>query len=303
MRQSTISQRWPCGCQEVRCYRQNDSPATKRHVHYMLTIFGRETGCMASLEWCVQANTTERRGQSICDEAAALCRKLVEGPFERLSGRSAYDIRAAKGSLAELPSEGSWVRYVNSVYVQDALVVDLNYTSPQSVQVLKGFYPTGDHASPGPLADLKSLLAGGVRVALVYGDAVCGYSPRNGDVHFLLTEPLIYRTTYVTGSEERQFRSQSSTPERLASAVPAMHRSSSTAWSAGLRARAATSASRGFTMPATRSHTISRRRRWPSSTACLLVSRSTKGPYVSLRLIKAVGRLPRTIHSYSLPEA
>lgn len=97
-----------------------------------------------------------------------ICRTLVEGLVEAISDRSPYDIRAL--GTAEIEPE-YWVDYVNSAFVQDALGVDLNYTSPSSIQVFLGFRSTGDWAY-NKLHDLEKLLERGVRVALIYGDAV-----------------------------------------------------------------------------------------------------------------------------------
>lgn len=93
---------------------------------------------------------------------------MVEGPAELMSDRSPYDIRARDTADYE-PSY--WIDYVNTAAVQNALGVDLNYTSATSLQVLEGFLTTGDWAL-NKLPDIEKLLEHGVRVALIYGDAV-----------------------------------------------------------------------------------------------------------------------------------
>ena len=165
-------------------------------VHILLGLLAHyyETGCLDSLHWCSQADLSDRHGQSICAEATSLCRKMVEGPYERLSGRSAYDIRANKS--ATLPPE-DWIHYLNTAFVQNALGVDLNYTTSQSLQVMTGFYYTGDHSYPQTLKDLEVLLDHGVRVALVYGDAVSSLPKTKTKNSELMTVPE--RIIFVTG--------------------------------------------------------------------------------------------------------
>jgi hypothetical protein len=96
---------------------------------------------------------------------------LVEGPFENLPevGRSFYDIRANISS--DFPTS-YWIDYLNTAFVQNAIGVDLNYTFSVSGQVSVGFDNSGDFVYGSILQDLEDLLNHGVRVALVYGDAV-----------------------------------------------------------------------------------------------------------------------------------
>jgi carboxypeptidase C (cathepsin A) len=69
------------------------------------------------------------------------------------------------------------VDYLNMASTQNALGVNLNYTSTSSEAVFLGFDYTGDFVYKSLLADLEGLLDKGVRVALVYGDAdyICNY--------------------------------------------------------------------------------------------------------------------------------
>lgn len=86
-----------------------------------------------------------------------------------MSGRNAYDIRAQDN--ANIPP-GYWADYLNTATVQNAIGVDINYTSTSSEQIWIGFDYTGDFVYPNLLQDLESLLAKDVRIAMVYGDAV-----------------------------------------------------------------------------------------------------------------------------------
>jgi hypothetical protein len=86
-----------------------------------------------------------------------------------VSGRNPYDIRAMAD--ADVPPE-PWVDYLNTAKVQDAIGVDINYTSTSSNQIYTGFDYTGDWAFPELLTDLEAVVGYGVRVAMIYGDAV-----------------------------------------------------------------------------------------------------------------------------------
>lgn len=86
-----------------------------------------------------------------------------------VSGRNPYDIRAE--SDASIPPS-YWVDYLNTAEIQNAIGVDINYTSTSSTAVYIGFDYTGDFVYPNLLSDLEALLNDGVRVSLVYGDAV-----------------------------------------------------------------------------------------------------------------------------------
>lgn len=99
-----------------------------------------------------------------------MCTNLVVGPFSALSGRDVYDIRAAAN--VDVPPSRAWVDYVNTARVQDALGVDLNYTKNFSPLVNLAFGLQGDQVRDTTFHDLEWLLAQGVRVALIYGDAV-----------------------------------------------------------------------------------------------------------------------------------
>lgn len=86
-----------------------------------------------------------------------------------MSGRNPYDIRAE--SDANIPP-GYWVDYLNTAKVQNAIGVDINYTSTSSEDIWIGFDYTGDFVYPNLLEDLEGLLGYGVRIAMIYGDAV-----------------------------------------------------------------------------------------------------------------------------------
>ncbi|KAI1841055.1 hypothetical protein JX266_012713 [Neoarthrinium moseri] len=134
---------------------------------FMKMAFSITGGCSDSLDYCYASDTSTLIGQYLCASANAICRTMVEGPAESISNRSPYDIRA----LATEELEPSfWIDYVNTAFVQNALGVNLNYTSASSEQVSEGFVLSGDWAY-SKLSDLEELLDRGVKVALINGDA------------------------------------------------------------------------------------------------------------------------------------
>jgi carboxypeptidase C (cathepsin A) len=125
-------------------------------------------GCSDSLDYCAESDLSTPDGLSTCAQATAICRRFVEGPYEYLSGLSAYDIRA--NDSADIPPS-YWVDYLNTPLVRNAIGVNLNYSN-FGLNVATGFDYTGDFVYASLLQDLEDLLDNGVRVALVYGDAV-----------------------------------------------------------------------------------------------------------------------------------
>ncbi|KAI0472984.1 peptidase [Xylariaceae sp. FL0804] len=132
------------------------------------------SSCQDSINYCLEQDLSTPDGLATCSQATAICRSLVEGPYYVVSGRNAYDIRAHAD--ADIPPE-PWVDYLNTASVQDAIGVDINYTSTSSTQVYTGFDYTGDFVYASVLADLERVLDSGVRVALIYGDAdyICNW--------------------------------------------------------------------------------------------------------------------------------
>ncbi|KAI1344910.1 peptidase [Xylariaceae sp. FL0016] len=142
--------------------------------NYMKMNWEFPGACKDSIAYCIEADRSTPDGKAVCSQATAICRNLVEGPYYEASGRNAYDIRAQAD--AEVPP-GHWVDYLNSAEVQNAIGVDINYTSTSSQQVWLGFDYTGDFVYPDLLEDLENILNSGVRVALIYGDAdyICNW--------------------------------------------------------------------------------------------------------------------------------
>jgi carboxypeptidase C (cathepsin A) len=128
-------------------------------------------GCAAALDTCAAANISDPYdGVSTCAQATAICRSMVEGPYEVLTDNSAYDIRQNGSDPNVTVPPGYWKDFLNTAEIQNALGVDVNYTA-SSGQVWIGFDWSGDW-SYSLLPELEDLLDAGVRVSLIYGDAV-----------------------------------------------------------------------------------------------------------------------------------
>ncbi|KAI1270502.1 Alpha/Beta hydrolase protein [Xylariaceae sp. FL1019] len=142
--------------------------------NYMKMNWEFPGACKDSIQYCIQGDRTTMDGNAVCSQADAICRGLVESPFYVVSGRNPYDIRAMYN--ADIPPE-PWVDYLNTAYVQNALGVDINYTSTSSEQVWQGFDYSGDWNYPELMEDLEAVVGYGVRVALIYGDAdyICNW--------------------------------------------------------------------------------------------------------------------------------
>jgi carboxypeptidase C (cathepsin A) len=69
------------------------------------------------------------------------------------------------------------MEFLNLASTQEALGVNINYTSTNARNVSAGFSSTGDFVFPNFIEDLEEILAYGVRVALLYGDAdyICNW--------------------------------------------------------------------------------------------------------------------------------
>lgn len=79
-----------------------------------------------------------------------------------------FDVTAAKYPLHYSPSKVP-AGYFNNATIQQALGVPLNFTG-NSVPISTGFMMTGDFIRTHGIANLRSLLTKGTKVALVYGD-------------------------------------------------------------------------------------------------------------------------------------
>ncbi|KKZ63829.1 carboxypeptidase D [[Emmonsia] crescens] len=138
------------------------NPLNQSTVDYMKFSHPRQGGCADSLASCKQMNRTDIIAYATCADALAVCRSTVEGLWYTSAGRGIYDIRQPYDVSPTPPTY--FIPYLNQPRVQNALDVNLNYTSAPSAHIFAAFTSTGDWVWPIFL-DLP------VRVALIYGDA------------------------------------------------------------------------------------------------------------------------------------
>jgi carboxypeptidase C (cathepsin A) len=131
-------------------------------------------GCHDQIEYCRESDRSTEDGQLTCSQATNLCRSLVEEPYYAFGGRGVYDIRHP---YDDPTPPDYFVPFLNMASTQQALGVNINYTSTSSRAVGNGFASTGDFVWPNFIEDLEMILGYGVRVALIYGDAdyICNW--------------------------------------------------------------------------------------------------------------------------------
>ncbi|KAK1640698.1 Alpha/Beta hydrolase protein [Colletotrichum phormii] len=129
----------------------------------------RPGGCQEKLDYCDYLERDSIVRRSACSAAQFICQSDVEGMFYtfNLEGRGTYDIICNKTDLSEQP-------WLNTAQAQNALGVDLNYTSNNLLYT--AYTLSGDFAV-GYLPDVEKLLELDVQVSLVYGDAdyICNW--------------------------------------------------------------------------------------------------------------------------------
>ena len=131
-------------------------------------------GCQDSVAYCAESLRNSLSDFETCADATNICRSFVEGPYYSYGGRGVYDIRHP---IRDPTPPTYFERFLNMASTQQALGVNLNYTSDSSSAVGLGFYYTGDFVFPVFKDDLEMILNNGVRVALYHGDAdyICNW--------------------------------------------------------------------------------------------------------------------------------
>jgi carboxypeptidase C (cathepsin A) len=236
---------------------------------FMKNAYYMPEGCHDQIEYCKQSDRTTEDGYLTCAEATNLCRSLVEEPYYAFGGRGVYDIRHPYDD----PTPPDYFEYfLNLASTQEAIGVNINYTSTNAANVSRGFASTGDFVFPNFLEDLEEILGYGVRVALLYGDAdyICNWF----------------------GGEAVSLAVNYTTPRLSAPLVTPL--SSSTALNTERFASTATSRLPGSTRPATKCHTINQWLAWSTSSVCWIMlllqtvarlSRMTTAPTARRRLL------------------
>ena len=141
---------------------------------FMKTMYYISDGCRDRILDCAASDIDTEEGKEICSDATDICRTFVEQPYYEFGGRGVYDIRHP---YDDPTPPDYFVDYLNQAEVQNALGVNINYTSTSSQYVGQGFQYTGDFVYRRFLSDLEEILDNNVRVAMIYGDAdyICNW--------------------------------------------------------------------------------------------------------------------------------
>ncbi|KAJ4348014.1 uncharacterized protein N0V89_009386 [Didymosphaeria variabile] len=144
--------------------------------NFMKTAYYIPDGCRDQIQQCKEALREDASSDDTyvyCSMATDLCRSMVEEPYYAYGGRGVYDIRHP---YDDPTPPDYFIDFLNLASTQEALGVNINYTSASSRNVSYGFQTTGDFVYP-LIDDLEEILEYGVRVALIYGDAdyICNW--------------------------------------------------------------------------------------------------------------------------------
>ena len=133
---------------------------------FMKTFYSVSGGCRDYIQYCASLDKDTAHGKEICQYATNICRSFCEEPYYAYGGRGVYDIRHPYND----PTPPAYFAdYLNQAHVQQAIGVNINYTSTSSSQVGTGFDFTGDFVYRRFKKDLERILDNGLRVALIYG--------------------------------------------------------------------------------------------------------------------------------------
>ncbi|OJD11517.1 hypothetical protein AJ78_07731 [Emergomyces pasteurianus Ep9510] len=153
---------------------------SRAEMEASLAAFEKPDGCKERIISCRSAALSlDPRGKGDVNAVSALCLAAMHtcdrNMFSKFhkSNRSAYDIsQSTLSSFAPL----THLAYLNTDKVQTALGVHVNYTDYSKI-VQSAFISTGDYMRTSYVPHLASLLALGIRVALIHGDRdyVCNW--------------------------------------------------------------------------------------------------------------------------------
>lgn len=108
---------------------------------------------------------TDKDTNDLCETAFYACNN-VAGAMYNQANKSPYDIRLTP----EYSISAAYQEYLNTANVMQSIGAQVNYTQ-SSAAVMQAFVGTGDSVRGTQLDSLADLLARGIRVAFIYGDA------------------------------------------------------------------------------------------------------------------------------------
>ncbi|KAF2104278.1 alpha/beta-hydrolase, partial [Rhizodiscina lignyota] len=152
---------------------------TQTEMLNTLAQLNGEGGCQQQLQDCrrrAAAMDPGDEGDDIdtnfaCYNAQMSCLGIQS--VYQTSNRSVYDIRQANPN--PFPSL-AYIEYLNNASVQASIGAGINYTESNEL-IYQVFWSTGDMIRSSQLTSLAALLARGIRIAFIYGDAdyICNW--------------------------------------------------------------------------------------------------------------------------------
>ncbi|KAF2830595.1 alpha/beta-hydrolase [Ophiobolus disseminans] len=187
-----------------------------------ISTLNSDTGCRGLVASCRNGmHITDPENSGLDTATNKLCRDALDacnhdvGVLYKKAGKSPYDIRLTPDAA---PS-AAYQEYLNTDKVMQSIGAQVNFTQT-SMAVFDAFAQVGDAVRGTQLKALSELLARGIRVALIYGDAdiICNwYGGQNASLELARLLPsysdafpaagyadIIVNDTYV-GGHVRQF--------------------------------------------------------------------------------------------------
>ncbi|CAE7178813.1 Carboxypeptidase [Pyrenophora teres f. teres] len=143
-----------------------------------ISAVNENLGCRDLVEQCGKISAlqdpnglgNDNSTNSVCSNASLMCNLAASSIAA--TGRSLYDYRVK----SQVGPSNTFVEYLNDANVLYSIGAPINFTSASSA-VADSFNSRGDSARGTQLSSLAGLLARGIKVALIYGDAdaICNW--------------------------------------------------------------------------------------------------------------------------------
>lgn len=138
-----------------------------------ISALNSDAGCRGLVTKCrsrTQVFDPEALGEDedtnqLCANALDACSRVGNGIYDQIH-KSPYDVRYQP----EMSPSAAYQEYLNSADIIQSIGAQVNYTQ-SSMAVFQGFSEIGDSVRGTQLQSLAELLARGIRVAFIYGDA------------------------------------------------------------------------------------------------------------------------------------
>ncbi|KAA8623300.1 Carboxypeptidase [Pyrenophora tritici-repentis] len=164
-----------------------------------ISAVNENMGCRDLLEQCGKVAAlqdpdglgNDNSTNSVCSSASLMCNLAASSTAA--NGRSLYDYRVK----SQVQPSNAFEEYLNDADVLYSIGAPINFTSTSSA-VADSFNGRGDSARSTQLSSLAGLLARGIKVALIYGDAdvICNwYGGQNYSLELASLVPG-YRTAF-----------------------------------------------------------------------------------------------------------